>query len=162
MLGDSSVATGGIYLDDLTTGDTFVSGEHTVDVQQIREFVRQFDPQPFHLDEDVARQTLFEGLATSGWQTAAITQKLLVQSVPLVGGLIFAGGKMALPRPTRPGDGLHVVSTVIDIRPSQSRPDQGIVSLQINTLNQKDEACLEAVTRCITFGRSSEMELEFN
>ena len=162
MLSDSGVTTGGIYLEDLTMGDTFVSGEHTVDVQQIREFARQFDPQPFHLDEDVARQTPFAGLAASGWQTAAITQMLLVQSVPLAGGLIVTGGKMALPRPTRPGDVLHVVSTVIDIRPSKSKPDRGIVILQINTLNQEDESCLDSVTRGPAFRRNSEIELAFN
>lgn len=162
MLSDSSVTTGGIYLEDLTTGDTFVSGEHTVDIQQIREFARRFDPQPFHLDEDVARQTLFAGLAASGWQIAAITQKLLVQSVPLAGGLIVTDGKVTLPRPTRPGDVLHVVSTVIDIRPSKSKPDRGIVILQINTLNQEDESCLESVTRGLAFWRNSGIEPAFN
>jgi acyl dehydratase len=154
MLNDSSVRTGRIYLEDLAKGDTFVSGEHTVDVQQIREFAEQFDPQPFHLDEDAARQTFFAGLAASGWHIAAITMKLLVESVSLAGGIIGAGSEMTWPRATRPGEVLHVVSTVIDITPSRSKPDRGIVILQIDTLNQEEELCLRSITRVLAFRRS--------
>src|SRR5260370_41747368 len=114
MFNVSSVRTGRIYLEDLAKGDTFVSGEYAVDVQQIREFAKQFDPQPFHLDEDAARQTFFAGLAASGWHIAAITMKLLVESIPLAGGLIGAGSEMTWPRPTRPGDVFHLVSPVIE------------------------------------------------
>jgi acyl dehydratase len=158
MLNESGVRTGGIYLEDLITGDTFVSGEYQIDIREIREFAKQFDPQPFHLDEDAARNTLFAGLAASGWQIAAITQKLLVETVPLAGGLIGVGSKLTLPQPTRPGDVLHVVSTVIDTRPSRSKPDRGIVILQVNTLNQEEELCLTSVTRGLAFRRNSGIE----
>jgi acyl dehydratase len=94
-----------------TVGAEFRSGKYAVEAQEIREFAQNFDPQPIHLDEDVARKTLFEGLVASGWHTAAITMRLLVHSVPLAGGIIGAGGEVTWPRPTRPGDVLNVVST---------------------------------------------------
>ena len=84
-------------------GDEFTNEEYTVDAPQIREFAQQFDPQPFHLDEDAARKSSFEGLAASGWHTAAITMRLLVGSVPLAGGLIGAGSEITWPRPDKAG-----------------------------------------------------------
>lgn len=153
MVKESGVRTANIYLEQLAMGDTFVSGEHAVDVRQIREFATQFDPQPFHLDEDAARPTFFAGLAASGWHTAAITMKLLVESIPLAGGIIGAGSEISWPRPTRPGDVLHVVSTVVDIVPSRSKPDRGIVTVQSDTLNQDKELCQRIVARLLVFRR---------
>lgn len=143
-----------LFLDDLAVGDEFTSEEYTVDAAQIREFAQQFDPQPFHLDEDAARGTFFEGLAASGWHTAAITMRLLVRSVPMAGGLIGAGGEISWPRPTRPGDVLRVVSKVIKISPSKSRPDRGIVTVQSDTLNQRGERCQRLVAKLLVFRRS--------
>src|SRR4051812_46681465 len=101
------------FLDDLQVGQRFVSGTHLVDEDQITAFARQFDPQPFHLDDAAAKASLFGGLAASGWHTAAITMRLLVESgLPLEGGIIGAGGEVAWPRPTRPGDVLRVESEV--------------------------------------------------
>ena len=91
-----------IYLEDLTVGDQFTSGEHAMDEAQITSFAAQFDPQPFHLDDAAARDTLFGGLAASGWHTAAITMRLQVTSgLPIAGGIIGAGGELTWPRPTR-------------------------------------------------------------
>jgi acyl dehydratase len=101
-----------LYLDDLAVGAEFNSGKYAVEAQEIREFAQNFDPQPFHLDEDVAPKTLFEGLVASGWHTVAITMRLLVHSVPLACGIIGAGGEITWPRPTRPGDILNVVTHV--------------------------------------------------
>ncbi len=84
-----------LFMEDLKIGDRFVSGEHRLDAEQIKLFARQFDPQPFHLDEEEARSTFFQGLAASGWHTAAITMKLLVPSVPLAEGIIGAGGEIS-------------------------------------------------------------------
>src|SRR6202023_2807571 len=93
-----------LYLDDLRIGQSFTSGTHVVDEEQIKAFARQFDPQPFHLDNEVARGTLFSGLAASGWHTAAITMRLLVESgLPIAGGIVGAGGELDWPNPTRPG-----------------------------------------------------------
>ena len=74
--------TAKLYLDDLAAGAEFNSEKYVVVAEEIREFAKNFDPQPFHLDEETARKTLFEGLVASGWHTAAITMKLLVHSVP--------------------------------------------------------------------------------
>ncbi|MBW0000490.1 MAG: MaoC family dehydratase [Verrucomicrobia bacterium] len=151
----SAAKTEKLFLDDLAVGDEFTSEEYTVDAPQIREFAQQFDPQPFHLDEDAARETFFEGLAASGWHTAAITMRLLVRSVPMAGGLIGAGGEITWPRPTRPGDVLRVVSKVVKISPSTSRPDRGIVTVQSDTLNQRGELCQRLVAKLLVFRRGS-------
>jgi acyl dehydratase len=129
-----------LYLDDLRAGQRFTTGTHTVDEEEIREFARRFDPQPFHLDPEAARATLFAGLAASGWHTAALTMRLQVESgPPIAGGLVGAGGRIDWPRPTRPGDTLRVESEVVEVRPSRTRPDRGIVTVLSTTLNQRDE-----------------------
>src|SRR5271170_7296852 len=110
----------GLTLEDLAVGQVFVSGSHTLDASQIKTFAREFDPQPFHTDEEAAKNTFFGGLAASGWHTAAITMRLLVSSISISGGLIGAGGDLSWPRATRPGDTLHVETEVLEIRPSRS------------------------------------------
>jgi acyl dehydratase len=128
------------HLDDLHIGQRFSSGTHTVDEAQIVAFAAQFDPQPFHLADATARGTLFGGLAASGWHTASITMRLLVESgLPLAGGIIGAGGEIAWPLPTRPGDILHVESEVMELKPSHSRPDRGKVTVRSETRNQRGE-----------------------
>ena len=112
--------TKALYLDDLHVGQRFTSGTHLIDEEQIRAFARQFDPQPFHLDAEAAKGTLFEGLVASGWHTAAITMRLLVESLPISGGLIGAGGEISWPKPTRPSAVLHVDSEILELRPSAS------------------------------------------
>ena len=105
-----------------------------------RRYAREFDPQPFHLDEEAARKSLFGGLAASGWHTASLTMRLIVESVPLAGGVIGSGGELSWPRPTKPGDTLRVVTEVLEITPSRSRPDRGMITMRSTTLNQNDEA----------------------
>ena len=125
-----------LYLDDLQIGQRFTSETHVVDEEQIKAFARQFDPQPFHLDNEAAQDTLFSGLAASGWHTAAITMRLLVESgLPLAGGIVGAGGELDWPNPTRPGDSLQVESEVLDIRPSRSRPVRGVAVVRSLTRN---------------------------
>lgn len=128
-----------LYLEDVSVGDRFISAEHRLDAQQIVAFAQQFDPQVFHLDDALAQDTFFHGLAASGWHTAALTMKLLVASLPLSGGLIGAGGELSWPQPTRPGDILHVESEVIEITRSRSKPDRGIVRVLVLTRNQRGE-----------------------
>jgi len=128
-----------LYLDDLQVGQRFTSKTHVVDAAQIKAFARQFDPQPFHLDDDAAKDSLFSGLVASGWHTAAITMRLLVErGLPLAGGVVGAGGELSWPRPTRPGDVLQVESEVLEITPSRSRPDRGVARRRSLTRNQRD------------------------
>jgi acyl dehydratase len=130
------------YLEDFAVGQTFHSGRLWVDAEQITTFAAAFDPQPFHLDEAAARDTIFRGLAASGWHTAAVTMRLLVESdFAPAGGIVGTGfEECRWPRPVRPGDELRVESEVLEVRPSQSRPDQGLLKVQTTTLNQHGEA----------------------
>jgi acyl dehydratase len=129
-----------LYLDDIHVGQRFTSGAHAIDETQIKAFASQFDPQPFHLDDEAAKSTMFTGLAASGWHTAAITMRLLVDGgVPVAGGIVGAGGEITWPRPTRPGDILHVESEVLEVTPSRSRPDRGMVTIRSETRNQRGE-----------------------
>src|SRR3954464_9107171 len=132
-----------LYLEDLQPGQVYRSeGEPlTMDADSIKAFARQFDPQPFHLDEGTAASTFFKGLAASGWHTAAATMKLLVEGgLPLAGGIIGASvEEVRWPRPVRPGDQLRVESEVLEVRPSRSRPDQGVAKIRTTTLNQNGE-----------------------
>jgi acyl dehydratase len=138
-----------LYLDDLAVGQRFASGPQALDAGQIKAFAEVFDPQPFHLDEAAAASSLFGGLAASGWHTAAISMRLLVGSVPLAGGVIGAGGEIAWPRPTRPGDVLMVASEVLEVTPSRSRPDRGMVILRSETRNQRGEVVQTLTARLV-------------
>jgi acyl dehydratase len=130
------------YLEDFEPGQKFGSGLLRVDRERIKSFGAEFDPQPFHLDESTARDTFFKGLAASGWHTAAMTMRLLVDSeLKPAGGIIGAGfDELRWPRPVRPGDELRVESEVLEVRSSKSRPDQGLIKVKTTTLNQNGEA----------------------
>jgi acyl dehydratase len=129
-----------LFLDDLHVGQTFTSASVRLDAEQIKWFAKEFDPQPFHLDEEAAAKSLFAGLAASGWHTAALTMRLLViGGAPIAGGIVGASVEITWPKPTRPGDELHVVSQVLEIIPSRSKPDRGIVVLRSETRNQRGE-----------------------
>jgi len=129
------------YLEDFTVGQTFRSGQVPLDAERIKTFAAEFDPQPFHLDETAARDTIFRGLAASGWHTAAVTMRLLVESdLKPAGGIVGAGfDEFRWPRPVRPGDELRVEIEVLEVRPSRSRPDQGLLKVRTTTLNQNGE-----------------------
>ncbi|HHW78680.1 MAG TPA: MaoC family dehydratase [Xanthomonadaceae bacterium] len=129
------------YLDDLVVGQRFGSGRVTIEAQDIERFAAEFDPQPFHMNEQEAKETLFQGLAASGWHTAALTMRLLVKSdFRPAGGVVGASfDELRWPRPVRPGDELNVETEVLEVRPSKSRPDQGMVKVRVTTFNQKHE-----------------------
>ncbi|MCL1861377.1 MAG: MaoC family dehydratase [Proteobacteria bacterium] len=144
-----------VTLDDIAVGDRYLSREFPLDTAQIKSFAHDFDPQPFHLDEAAAAQSFFGGLAASGWHTAAVTMRLMVESVPIADGLIGAGVEISWPRPTRPGDVLHVESTILAIAPSKSRPDRGIVTMQTDTFNQHGEQVQKLVSKLVVFRRGA-------
>jgi acyl dehydratase len=129
------------HLEEFSIGQTFMSGPVRVDERQIRAFAAEYDPQPFHLDAAAALDTTFRGLAASGWHTAALTMRLLVASdLKPAGGIVGAGfDELRWPRPVRPGDLLSLEAVVLDARPSASRPGQGLVRIQLTTVNQRGE-----------------------
>ena len=131
------------YLEDYAVGQTFgSSGRLRIEQERIKVFAAEFDPQPFHLDEKAARDSIFRGLAASGWHTAAATMRLLVESdLKPAGGILGLGfEEFRWPRPVRPGDELRVESEVLEVRPSESRLDQGLIKVKTTTLNQHGEA----------------------
>lgn len=129
------------YFDDLEVGQRFGSGRLTLDEAAIKRFAADYDPQPFHLDDEAAQETLFRGLAASGWHTAAMTMRLIVESeFKPAGGIVGAGlDELQWPRPVRPGDVLCVETEVLEVRASRSRPEQGMVKVRVTTRNQKHE-----------------------
>jgi acyl dehydratase len=145
-----------LYLEDLVVGMRFTSLPHEMTADAIKAFARQFDPQPFHLDETAAAAGFFKGLAASGWHTAAVTMRLLVeQGMPLAGGLIGAGGELTWPRPTRPGDVLTVESEILAVTPSKSKPERGLVTVRSRTLNQKGEVVQDMTTKMLAWRRTA-------
>jgi acyl dehydratase/predicted enzyme related to lactoylglutathione lyase len=130
-----------LYLDDLSAGQVFRAGPLRVTAQEIIEYAARYDPQPFHTDPlAAAEHPLFQGLAASGWHTAALSMRLVVRAIGhLAGGIVGAGGELQWPRPTRPGDELRVEVEVLEVIPSRSRPDRGSVMVRITTLNQGNE-----------------------
>jgi acyl dehydratase len=129
------------YLEDFAVGQTYGSPRLRVDEARAVDFAKEFDPQPFHLDDKAARGTIFGGLAASGWHTAAMTMRLLVEGeLKPAGGIIGLGfDEFRCPRPVHPGDELHLISEILEVRPSKSRPDQGLVKVGTTTFNQNNE-----------------------
>jgi acyl dehydratase len=148
------------YLEDYEVGQTFSSGNFRIEKERIKAFAAEFDPQPFHLDEEAAGDSIFGGLAASGWHTAAITMRLLVESdLKPAGGIIGAGfDEFRWTLPVRPGDELHVESEILNVRPSKSRPEQGMIKVRTTTLNQNDQAVQVAVGNLVVPRRSGMSE----
>jgi acyl dehydratase len=143
-----------LYLEDLHVGQRFTSEAYSMDEAQIKAFAMEFDPQPFHLDESAAQASVFRGLAASGWHTAAATMRLLVTGgLPLANGIIGLGGDLAWPKPTRAGDTLRVESEILEISPSRSKPEQGVVTVRSTTLNQDREAVYVFTAKVLVFRR---------
>lgn len=142
-----------LYLDDLHEGQTFVSRPEEMTVEAIKAFAGAFDPQPFHLDETAAQASFFAGLAASGWHTAAVTMRLITESVPIAGGVIGGGGEIRWPQATRPGDVLRVTSRIEALAPSRTRPGRGMVTLLSETRTQRGEIVQTLTARLLAFRR---------
>lgn len=136
-----------LYLEDFKPGDTFEFGRHTFTREEIVAFARQYDPQPFHVDEEAARRSIYGGLIASGWQTVGVTFRLAVE------GLIGRVASMGSPgvdeirwlRPVRPGDTITARAEVLEVRPSASKPDRGVIRIRYEALNQRGETVLTMV-----------------
>jgi acyl dehydratase len=142
------------YLDELKAGDRFTSASHRMEMAEIKAFALQFDPQPFHLDEAAATDSLFGGIVASGWHTAAVAMRLMVDGgLPIAGGIIGTAADMRWRSPVRAGDELHVVCEIQEVSPSRSKPDRGTVRIACSTLNQRGEAVTTAQMRVIVSRR---------
>jgi acyl dehydratase len=143
-----------LFLDDLRVGQRFNTGSYRMEEDRMKAFAAEFDPQPFHLDDAAAQNSIFRGLAATGWHTAAATMRLQVSGeMRLAGGLIGLGGEIAWPKPTRPGDTLRVESEILEIVPSRSKPNQGIVKVRSATLNQNNEEVQVFTAKLLVFKR---------
>jgi len=143
------------YFEDLKAGDRFKSDAYKVSEEQIVSFAREFDPQPFHLDQTVARQTMFKDLIASGWHTAAITMRLFVQTLNFAEGAIGLGvDELRWPNAVKPGDELQVETEIVDLRESRSKPSHGIVRLRNVTMNQRCEVVQTMTASALVLRRS--------
>ena len=159
--GSTAKQSAELYLEDLFVGQRFTSGTYTMDEDLVKAFATEFDPQPFHLDRTAAQATVFQGLAASGWHTAAVTMRLLVTGgLPLGNGIIGLGGDLTWPNPTRPGDTLHVESEVVEITPSGSKPSQAVVRVKSTALNQGGNAVYVFTGKVLVLKRPSKVSDE--
>ncbi|WP_322046038.1 MaoC family dehydratase [Paraburkholderia sp. J67] len=139
------------YLDDFKIGDQIETEEFPVTRDMIVTFAQQYDPQPMHLDEAAARSTVFGELVGSGWQTLAVTMRLLVDA-QLLGGTPIVGTEfkeMRFHAPMRPGDVLRAHAEVVDICPSKSRPDLGFLDVRVTTKNSADATLITQSWRLV-------------
>lgn len=136
------------FFEDFKVGDRFVSGGMTITEAAIIDFARQWDPQPFHTDPEFAAKWTFGGLIASGLHTMAATLRLWLDlGIFRACSLGSPGiGEVQFPRPVRPGDTLRVVSDIVQLRASASRPDRGIAKLRQVTMNQLGEQVMEQET----------------
>lgn len=142
------------YFEDFPVGTTFETATYAVTLEAIREFARVYDPQPFHLDPEAAKDSIFRKLVASGWHTAAVTMKLLVESgVHRAGGLVGLGvDELRWPNPVVPGDVLRVRTEAVEATPSRSGKS-GIIRWRTTTLNQRDEIVLSMTSIALAPGR---------
>jgi len=140
------------YFEDFVVGQVHKpSGRVRVEKDEIIAFAKQFDPQPFHLDEEAARKSIFERLVASGWHTAALTMRLIAGSEYRAAtgtiGLGFEG--LRWPIPVHPGDELRIESEVLEMRTSKSRPDRGLLKIRTRTFNQDGEVVQELIANAM-------------
>ncbi len=133
------------YWEDFPVGKVREFGGVTVTAEEIVRFARQFDPQPFHVDEEAARRSPFGGLVASGWHTCALAMRMVCDAYLLEAASAGSPGVDTLRwlRPVRPGDTLRVRTTVVEARPLRSKPHLGLVRHRWEVLNQRDEVVME-------------------
>ena len=125
------------FFEDLKEGERFKSETYRVTEEQIISFAREFDPQPFHLDRAIARQTMFGDFIASGWHTAAISMRLFVRTLNCAEGAIGLGvDEMRWPTAVKPNDVLQVETEILDVSESRSKPTHGIIRIRNITTNQ--------------------------
>jgi acyl dehydratase len=146
-----------LYLEDFAFGQVYGAGPIPVSADAIKAYARQFDPQPFHTDEELARSTFFQGLVASGWHTASLTMSLVVQALPIAGGVIGGGvDELRWPKPLRPGDELRLEGEIAEVRPSRTKPNQGLVRVRTTTLNREGQAVQTMIANLVVPRRPAE------
>ena len=134
-----------IYLEDISVGQKFTAGSMTVTEESIIAFARQFDPQDFHTDPVKAKDTVFGGLVASGWHTASMSMRMILDATPkMKGGMIGRQvEKIGWPMPVRAGDVLSIEVEIMELRPSATNPSRGTIRTKNTTFNQKHEIVQE-------------------
>jgi len=146
-----------LYLEDFAVGQVYVAGSIPVSADAIKAYARQYDPQPFHTDDDPARSTFFRGLAASGWHTASLTMSLVVQALPIAGGVIGGGvDELRWPKPLRPGDELRIEGEIIEVRPSRTKASRGLVRVRTTTLNREGHVVQTMIANLVVPRRPTE------
>jgi acyl dehydratase len=143
-----------LSLKDLSVGQKFASSSYEMTAEEIKKFAAQFDPQPFHMDEAQASQSIFKGLTASGWHTMSVCMRLIVESVTLECGLIGLGGTLSWLKPVRPGNRIRVESSITAITPSQSKPGQAVIELHSFVKNEKDENVVDFTSKLMAFDKA--------
>lgn len=145
-----------LYLEDIKIGDRFFSREYEMTLAEIKQFAHTYDPQPFHTNEVEAEEhPIFQGIAASGWHTASVTMRLWTECFPIAHGLIGSESSIRWPRPTRPGDNVHVEVEITAITPSRTKTDRAIVTYITQTLNQNKDVLLISTTKIVVFKKDS-------
>ena len=142
-----------VWLGEFEIGDYYISDTYEVTEKEIIEFAEKYDPQYFHTDPEKAKDSFFGRLASSGWMTAGITMKLQVETSPFAFDLVGLGVEIKWPLPTLPGDLLKIRTEVTDIKISESKPNQGIISIETITTNQDDEVKMVLQNKILGFKR---------
>lgn len=145
------------YFEDFQQGEVIETGSYTVPREEIIAFAQQFDPQPFHIDDEAARRSIFGGIIASGWHTASISHRLFVE------GLLRTSASMGSPGldelrwllPVRPGDALSVRVEVLSTTPSRSKPDRGAIKFRFEVRNQKGEVVMTELATALFARRQS-------
>ena len=132
------------YWEDFKVGDTAPMGEVVMDKADMIQFANRYDPQPFHVDEAAAKQSMFGGLIASGWQTCALVMRMMVDSYLSDSASLGSPGvdNVRWLKPVRPGDTIRAQRTVLETRASQSKPDMGVVKTRWEAYNQNNEVVM--------------------
>ncbi|MCY1043403.1 MaoC family dehydratase [Corallococcus sp. bb12-1] len=139
------------YFDDFPIGEIVELGPYVVTREEILAFAHQFDPQPFHVDEDAARQSIFGGIIASGWHTASICHKLLVRDLLSTSASMGSPGldELRWKKPVRPGDSLKVRVETLEARPSASKPDRGAIKFRFEVVNQQGDVVMTEIANAL-------------
>ena len=146
-----------LYLEDLNIGDHFKSREYEMTLEEILEFAQKYDPQVFHTDVVKAKEhPIFQGIAASGWHTAAVTMRLWTECFPIAKGLIGSESSLRWPKPTRVGDKIHVDVEIVAISASKTKNDRGMVTYVTQAKNQYHDVLLISTTKIVVFKKEFE------